>query len=112
MNKKYALRHLHGGWVIVMASNGQMMAKGFGTEAAAACARDEFERGERKVETKMDVWVIAEAFVCEPYLGGKLIGEAGTLDMRQYNVVERLSQSEFDRLMNEFNDANGHYPDT
>jgi hypothetical protein len=109
---KYAIQKLQGGWVVVMASNGHIMAKWFDTERAAAVARDQFERGERSMDKKTDVWVIAERFVCEAGLGGMQIGEARSLDMNQYNVVARFSQAEFDEMMNEFNGEEGHYPDT
>jgi septum formation inhibitor-activating ATPase MinD len=58
------------------------------------------------------VWVIEEKFVMEAYLGGKLLGEIWMLGMNQYNVVNRISQDEFDKMMEEYNDEHGYYPDT
>jgi hypothetical protein len=111
MNPKYAIKQLNGGWVVMMASNGQILSKWYDTDEAAACVRDQFERGEITADKKEHVWLVAEAFVCEPCLGA-MIGEVGALDMRQYNVVERLTQLEFDALMNEARDEDGCYPDT
>ena len=51
------------------------MAKWFDTEDAAAVARDEFERGERTVEKKREVWVVGDRFVVEACDGGVQIGE-------------------------------------
>jgi len=34
------------------------------------------------------------------------------LGMNQYNVVNRISQDEFDKMMEEYNDEHGYYPDT
>lgn len=82
MKPKYAVQKLQGGWVVIMASNGRIIAERFETEEAASLVREEFESGRRTVDKKMDVWVIADTFVCEPYVGGTQIGEAGTLDMR------------------------------
>jgi len=50
---------------------------------------------------------LAEA--CE---GGQQNGEVSALDMNQYNVVARFTQSEFDEMAEHFNDEEGHYPDT
>jgi hypothetical protein len=32
--------------------------------------------------------------------------------MNQYNVVGRFTKAEFDELAEQFNDEEGHYPDT
>jgi hypothetical protein len=72
----------------------------------------QFERGERCFDLKIDVWVVADAFVCEAYLGGKQVGEVEALDMELYNVVNRLTQLEFDTLMNAAKDVDGSYLDT
>jgi hypothetical protein len=112
MSTKYAAKKLHGGWVVVMGPSGHIVAKWFDTEEAAARVRDQFEGGRRTVDKKKDVWLVAESFVCEPYLGGAMIGEVDALDMRQYHVVDRMSQAEFDNLMNEAKDEDGCYPDT
>jgi hypothetical protein len=112
MKPKYAIQKLQGGWVVILASNGNIMAKWFDTEDAAAVARDDFERGERTVEKKRDVWVVGDRFVLEACDGGVQIGEVRALDMNQYNVVARFTQSEFDEIAEHFNDEEGHYPDT
>lgn len=112
MKPKYAIQRLQGGWVVILTANGHIMGKWFDTEDAAAAARDDFERGEHTVEKKLDVWVVGNCFVLEACVGGVQIGEVRALDMNQYNVVGRFTQSEFDELAEQFNDEEGHYPDT
>jgi hypothetical protein len=72
----------------------------------------EFERGECVGEEQEEVWVVADAFVMEPAVCGLLLGEVPDLDMRQYTVVRRLSQAEFDAMVEEYFAENGHYPDS
>ncbi len=36
---------------------------------------------------KIDVWLIADSFVCEPGVSGMQIGETSGLDMSRYNIV-------------------------
>lgn len=98
--------------MVILASNGHIMAKWFDTEDAAAVARDEFERGERTVEKKREVWVVGDRFVVEACDGGVQIGEVRALDMNQYNVVARFTQSEFDERAEHFKDEEGHLPDS
>jgi len=112
MTSKYAIQKLLGGWAVTMSANGHLIATGFDSEEAAALARDQFERGERTIVRKRDVWVIGETFVCESELGGKLIGEVRKLDMNQYHVAERYTQAEFDQMMEDYKDEEGDYPDT
>ena len=80
------------------------------TEQAARVALGQFERGERKVPVKKDVWVVEDTFVAEPVLGGNELGEVEDLDMNQFNVVLRLTQQEFDALLEDFHKENGEYP--
>jgi hypothetical protein len=70
MASKYNIQKLNGGWVVVMATNGHIMAQFFDTEEQAVSVRDQFERGERTIDKKPEVWVIGKSFVMEPYLGG------------------------------------------
>jgi hypothetical protein len=112
MQPKYAIQKLNVGWVVIMASNRHIMTERFDTEDAAAVVRDAFERGERTVDKKRDVWVVADVFVCEASLGGQQIGEISALDMNQYNVTARFTQAEFDEMLEQFMDEEGHYPDT
>lgn len=63
-------------------------------------------------ENPTDVWIIADSFVCEAGLGGLMLGEVTKLDMSKYNVVKRLTQENFDKLMTKFFEKNGHFPDT
>jgi hypothetical protein len=58
------------------------------------------------------VWLIDNIFVTEPYLGGKLIGETQYLDMTEYNIIEKFSQEEFDKMMYSFKEENGYFPDS
>jgi len=64
------------------------------------------------VDDKEEVWVVADAFVMEPAVCGLLLGEVANLDMGQYTVVRRLSQAEFDRMVEEYFAENGLYPDS
>lgn len=70
---------------------------------------EEFEQGECVGEEKEEVWVVADSFVMEPSVCGVLLGEVPDLDMRQFTVVRRLSQAEFDALVEEYFADNGHY---
>ena len=63
-------------------------------------------------EEKEEVWVVADAFVMEPAVCGLLLGEVPNLNMHQFTVVRRLSQAEFDSLVEEYFAENGHYPDS
>jgi hypothetical protein len=112
MKQKYAIQKLNVGWVVIMASNRHIITERFDTEEAAAVVRDAFERGERTVDKKRDVWVVAEVFVCGASLGSQQIGEVSALDMNQYNVTARFTQAEFDEMLEQFKDEEGHYPDT
>jgi hypothetical protein len=106
----YDVIKLSGGWAVVMAANGHIV-EFFPTETAAMGALREFECGRRVHPVKNDVWIVGD-FVCEAGLGGMLLGEVDQLDMRAYNVVQELSQEEFDELMEGFQEEHGYYPDT
>jgi hypothetical protein len=61
---------------------------------------------------KKQVWVIANSFVMEPSLGGKLLGELS----RGYKIADDIeiipyTQKQFDTLLEEFHKLNGYYPD-
>jgi len=111
MTAKYGIQQLAGGWVVTMATNGHIVEKWFETEHQAASVRDQFERGERTVDKKQDVWVIAKSFVMEPYLGGTMIGEVGKLDMNQYVVVRQMTQAALDKAMMKHFEKHGEFPD-
>jgi hypothetical protein len=64
------------------------------------------------VDDKEEVWAVADAFVMEPAVSRLLLGEVPDLDMHQFTVVCRLSQAEFDSLVEEYFAENGHYPDS
>jgi hypothetical protein len=112
MTSKYDIQKLNGGWVVVMATNWNIMSQFFDTEEQAASARDQFERGERTVDVKSEVWVIGKSFVMEPYLGGMQIGEVGKLDMNQYVVVKQMTQAALDKRMMKYYEKHGEFPDT
>jgi hypothetical protein len=59
---------------------------------------------------KQDVWIIADSFVVEAYLGGMMLGEKKNLDMSVYNIVAEYTQEELDAMFEEFHDEHGHYP--
>ena len=60
---------------------------------------------------EVDFWFVGDAFVLEPSLGGKQLGEGWDL-IAQGSRVLRINQDLFERASEEFNDKNGHYPDT
>jgi hypothetical protein len=88
------------------------VAKFFSRQNEAKAVILEFERGELLGEEKEEVWVVADAFVMEPSVCGVLIGAVPDLDMHQFTVVRRLSQAEFDALVEEYFAENGHYSDS
>jgi len=73
--------------------------------------RDQFERGRRAVDKKVEVWVVGKHFVMEAYLGGQQIGTVDSLDMSQYQVVKSITQAALDKQMLKFFDRHGHFPD-
>lgn len=111
MNTKFGLQRLNDGWAVVMLANNHIVEV-FDSEGAASSAMEAFERGERAVRKKVDVWLVDDAYVMEPDLGGKLLGEVKQLDMNQFQIVRRLNQGEFDALMEDHRDEDGGYPDT
>lgn len=60
---------------------------------------------------KKDVWIVADCFVVEAYLGGMMLGEKANLDMSEFNIVAEYTQEELDAMFEEFHDEHGHYPD-
>ena len=107
---KYKLVELTNGWAVAMSAN-TYIVESFTVKDDALQALTEFEDGKRFVEDKPDVWVIGESFVTEPGLGGMQIGEVSQLDMNQFNVIQRITQDEYDDMMERFAEENGHYPD-
>jgi hypothetical protein len=71
-------------------------------------AREECETG---YDGPYDYWLI-DAFVSEPHLGGKQLGELPGFEIPQGARVLRMTQEEFDNLMEDFYMREGHYPDT
>ncbi len=58
-----------------------------------------------------EVWIIAESFVVESYVGGMMLGNVSELDMSNYRVVGRYTQAELDQMMEEYYEEHGHYPE-
>jgi hypothetical protein len=61
---------------------------------------------------KIDVWLIADRFVCEPSVSGMQIGEIGWLDMSLYNIVARFTEEECIQQHLEYFEEHGSWPDT
>ena len=111
MGNRYEVVRLNGGFVVTMTANGHIIAKFFETKDEAGRVCEQFEAGEIVREDRPDVWVVG-AYVVEPYVGGQHLGEVGSIDLRQYNVVRRLTGEEFDTMCEEQMDEDGHWPDT
>lgn len=57
-----------------------------------------------------DYWLIDDAFVAEPFIGGQQIGELSEINIAD-SMVLRISQEDFDKLMNEYREVYGQFPD-
>ena len=77
----------------------------------AAFVAAQYNAAKRPHRELTQVWLIDDAFVMEPYLGGMLLGEVGSLDMERFVVVCKMTQEEFDCLMEKYAEENGDYPD-
>ena len=58
-----------------------------------------------------EYWVIEDSFVCEPNIGGQLIGEISKINLNTTRLL-RISQDECDSLMEAVYREEGTYPDT
>jgi hypothetical protein len=58
------------------------------------------------------VWVIEDAFIVEPYVGGMLLGELSKFDLTGYKTVRRLSQKEIDKKFSDYYRKYGYWPET
>ena len=86
-----------------MTANGHIIEI-FKSRNDAARAMEEFERGERIVLEKQDVWVVGDRFVTEPGMGGVQLGQGHELDMKQFRIVATFTQEEFDAMMQQYYD--------
>lgn len=107
---KYKLTKLVGGWAVVMASNSHIMER-FDSEEDAKKALEQYENGTIVRKNRPKVWVVDETFVMEPGVGGTMYGEVNGLDIKQYEIVGRFSQEQFDEMLEEYFDEYGHYPE-
>ena len=105
---KYSIQKLTDSWTVTMGSIG-MILETFGTRTEAETALQEFERGERFVNPKKEVWLIGE-FVIEPDWGGMQLGDTGDLDINQFEVVKQITQEEYDAYAEQYYQENGGYP--
>jgi hypothetical protein len=64
------------------------------------------------VSNREKVWIIDERFVSEPFLGGMQLGELPEFDLSGYEITARITQEQFDQLMEEYFEQEGYYPDT
>ena len=108
---EYGVRGWGKEWAVTMGRSG-LILETQPSEELAEIARHEYAAGEREAPSRHEVWLIAESFISEPWLGGMQIGEARELDIRHFEVVRRLSQDEFDGEIQEYHEEHGHYPDT
>lgn len=110
--KQYKIVKIDTGWAVATKSADEIVTQIYADRKIAAAACKTCETAEYFPGRKLKVWVIGEHFVCEAGLGGMQIGAVKHLDMNEYQVVRRLSQIEFDGLMNDFYEEESHYPDT
>jgi hypothetical protein len=68
-------------------------------------------KSEKRPKPK-EVWLVADAFVIEPYVGGQQLGELPEFDLTGYKVTRRFTQSEFDAKCVAFHKRHGYWPDT
>jgi hypothetical protein len=59
-----------------------------------------------------EVWIIADYFVIEPYVGGHVLGHLPDFDVKLFKVARRLTQEQFDAECVAYHDREGHWPDT
>jgi len=111
MGSKYGVIKLSGCWAVILTGN-EHIVETFETEQAAMIALGEFERGERMVSKKEDVWILDDELVKESGVSGMFLGVVEDLDMNQYNVVKRLTREEYSALEVEYHEEHGCYPDT
>jgi hypothetical protein len=109
--KQYKVAKTSGGWAVATIADDEIVTRVYQDRNVAAEACKTCETAEYFPGRKLKVWIVAETFVTEADLGGKMLGEIGHLDMSQYQVVERLSRGEIDKLRDEFFEENGHWPD-
>jgi len=58
-----------------------------------------------------DYWIIEDSFVCEPNMGGQLKGQVAAVNLKGKRLL-RISQEEYDALMEAVFKEDGAYPDT
>ena len=63
-------------------------------------------------EPEFKHWVVDGALVAEPGVGGMLLGELPSYQLREGAKVLEMTQAAFDDLMNEFYEREGYYPET
>jgi len=109
--KHYKVVKAAGGWAVATIAGDEIVTCVYQDRIVAVEACKTCETAEYFPGRKLKVWIVAEEFVTEADLGGKMLGEINRLDMSQYQVVETLSRTEIDKLREEFFEENGHWPD-
>jgi hypothetical protein len=111
--KKYKVVKKPHGWAVADSASGEIVAGHYTNKKLAAAACVNCESGAFwPSKQKQKVWVVGNVYVCEAGLGGMMLGEIRKLDMTQYEVVEQLTQAEFDKRMMKFFEKTGYFPDT
>ena len=64
-----------------------------------------------KSSPPFDYWVVEDVFVMEPYLGSLMLGEIPKFKLADKKIL-RITQIEFDALINKVFEETGAYPDT
>ena len=108
---EYGVRGWGKEWAVTMGRSG-LILETQPSEELAEIARCEYALGKREAPRRRDVWLIEDHFISEPWFGGMQIGETSELDIRHFEVVRRLSQEEFDEMMEAYREEHGYYPDT
>jgi hypothetical protein len=101
------------GWAVANAASGEIVAQNYATKKLATAICSTCESGAFWPSRNLQkVWVIGDQFVCEAGEGGLLIGELPKLDMTKFEVIERMTQAEFDKRMKRFHKKYGYFPDS
>lgn len=106
---KYSVKKGSQAWWVMMAD--RLIVETFKTEEEANAAMAEYQTGSRTRNPKWECWIIGESFVTEPEFNGTQIGEVSELDLRQFEIVNKVTQEGYDDWLEEYFEEHGHYPD-
>jgi hypothetical protein len=64
-----------------------------------------------KSQPPFDYWVVEKTYLCEPWIGGLMLGEVNNFNLIGKSAL-KLTQNEFDSLVNMVLKETGAYPDS